>query len=191
MYEKVNEVTPEKTNSKASEASKRVVLPAKGGASSSKNSAPTSLRATLVEVQQKPNGTCLLCKVKLPEGSSQEKKYCSPGHSKTAQRRRAAAARKREEKMRESFDPNLIGRCPFPKKIAYSSKDEAMQVIKETERWTLVPYLCNCLMWHVGNNRLGSKEEFEGGYKGDKFKRVDKKIARQTMERMREDYRKG
>lgn len=147
-----------------------------------------------VEASQKGNGTCLFCGVKLEEDTPEDQKYCSPSHARKAQRWRQQAAERRESILRDSFDPNLIGRCPFPDKRVYSSKEEAMRVIEETERWSLVPYLCNCLMWHVGNNPQGSRENYEAGYTGNKLRKQSKRLTEKSVERMRDDLhgpRKG
>lgn len=142
-----------------------------------------------VEATQKPNGTCLYCGEALPDDSPSEKKYCSPTHARKAKTLRQRATEKREARLRENFDPNLVGRCPFPEKQVYASKEEAMKVIETTERWQLVPYLCNCLMWHVGNNTYGSRENYEAGYTDEKFRRQSKRLTENSVARMRNELR--
>lgn len=142
-----------------------------------------------VALHKPPNGTCLFCGKELEAGSPSEKKYCSSSHAKAAQRKRKAALARKEEKLRETFDPNLIGRCAFPEKMAYPSKEEAMEVIERTQRWTLVPYLCNCMMWHLGNNRYGSKANYDSGYTSNTIRKQSERLSDVSMERMRKTFR--
>lgn len=81
--------------------------------------------------------------------------YCSSEHYRAAykvRRQEAYEVRRLQDRLRASWDVNLVGRCPTPLKIGYSSYQQASHSAWADTNWI---YRCVCGALHFTSHHNG------------------------------------
>lgn len=79
---------------------------------------------------------CAYCGEKFTPAHNPDQQYCSSQHLQAAYKERRL-----QDRLRASWDVNLVGRCPKPHKIGYSSYEQASLSAWADTNWI---YRCVC-----------------------------------------------